>query len=73
MAVTSIRFNSEEEKMISFLSEQFESDKSTLIKKSLTEMYEDFIDKKTIEAFEANEKNKKTKFLSAEEMLKLAK
>jgi predicted transcriptional regulator len=40
MAVISVRLNDEEEKMVSFLSAQFEKDKSSLIKYSLKEMYE---------------------------------
>jgi len=69
MAVISIRLNTEEEKMIDFLSDHFEEDKSSLIKHSLTEMYEDLIDRNVIEQFEANEKNKKNIFISADELI----
>ena len=69
MAVISIRLNTEEKKMIDFLSAHFEEDKSSLIKHSLVEMYEDLIDRNVIEQFEANEKNKKNIFVSADEVI----
>ena len=69
MAVISVRLNTEEEKIISFLSDQMEKDKSTLIKYSIQELYEDFIDKKAIEDFEKSNKNNKIKFISSTEIL----
>ncbi len=53
MAVISIRLNEEEEKMLAFLEKQFAKDKSSLIKYSLNELYENYIDNKLIEEFEA--------------------
>ena len=70
MAVISVRLNTEEEKMISFLSEHFEEEKSSLIKHSLKELYEDIMDRKIIDSFEENERNKKVKFISSQELLK---
>ena len=70
MAVISVRLNAEEEKMVSFLSNEYEKDKSSLIKLSLKEMYEDFIDNKIIDNYEIKEKKNKCIFLSAEEILK---
>jgi len=70
MAVISVRLNAEEEKMVSFLSNEFEKDKSSLIKLSLKEMYEDFVDNKIIDLYESKEKKNKSIFLSAEEILK---
>ena len=70
MAVISVRLNTEEEKMISFLSEHFDEEKSSLIKHSLKELYEDIMDRKIIDSFEENEKNKKVKFISSQELLK---
>ena len=67
MAVISIRLNSEEEKIVSFLSEHLEKDKSTLIKASIMEMYEDYVDRESIVKFESDEKNKK--FITAEDIL----
>ena len=69
MAVISIRLNSEEEKMVSFLSNEYEKVKSSLIKYSLREMYEDFIDKKVIDDFEKKEKTKSILFINSEEIL----
>ena len=45
MAVISLRLNQNEEKMVDFLSDYFEQDRSALIKYSLRELYEDLIDK----------------------------
>ncbi len=70
MAVISIRLNSEEEKMIAFLSDQYEKDKSSLIKLSLKEMYEDFIDKKVIDEFENKESKRSVKYINADEIIK---
>ena len=70
MAVISVRLNSDEENMITYLAEEFEKDKSSLIKYSLKQMYEDSIDKKIIEEFEKKEGKKKNNFLKAEEILK---
>ena len=69
MAVISIRLNAEEEKIITFLSDQYEKDKSSLIKYSLKEMYEDFLDHTVIDEFERNEKALPLKYLSTEEIL----
>ncbi|GAB6277569.1 MAG: hypothetical protein SAMD01599839_21090 [Rectinema sp.] len=70
MAVISVRLNDEEEKMVAFLSDQFEKDKSSLIKYSLREMYEDFMDNRVIDQFEDEEKKKPLSFVSAEDILK---
>ena len=70
MSVLSIRLNKNEEEILKELSSYYEEDKSTLVKHSLQEMYEDLIDKKEIENFEKREKQGKVKFISAEEMLK---
>ncbi len=70
MAVISVRLNDEEEKMVSFLSAQIEKDKSSLIKYSLKEMYENFMDNKVIDQFEEKEKESPLSFVSAEDILK---
>ncbi|MBU1045465.1 MAG: hypothetical protein KJ915_13850 [Candidatus Omnitrophica bacterium] len=69
MAVVSIRLNTEEARIIDFLSKEYDEDKSTLIKKTIIEMYEDYIDKNYIENFENKEKERKTAYLSAEDIL----
>ena len=58
--------NREEEKMINYLSEYFEEEKSSIIKRSLIEMYENIVDRKVIDTFE---KEKHT-FVNAEDILK---
>ncbi len=55
--------------MLAFLEKQFAKDKSSLIKYSLNELYENYIDNKLIEEFEAKEKETGPKFLGAKEIL----
>jgi hypothetical protein len=71
MAVISIRLNKEEEKIIDYLSSVYSEDKSTVIKHSLNELYEDFLDKKIIDDYEISEKKKKPKFINSEDILKM--
>jgi hypothetical protein len=70
MGVISIRFNSDEEKILKKLSGYFHVDKSALIKKSLVELYENVVDLNTITKFEEKEKKKKVSFTTAEDILK---
>jgi len=70
MAVISVRLNTEEEKIMEYLSEYYEEDKSTLIKHSLNEMYEDIVDKEAIEKFEKRKETKKPVFVQAQNILK---
>ena len=70
MAVISVRLNTEEEKIIDYLSSVYDEDKSTLIKHSLREMYEDIVDKKIVEDYELKETKKKPRFINSEEIMK---
>lgn len=72
MAVISVRLNEEEEKIVNYLSEYYERDRSSLIKQSLIELYEDIIDKEVITDFEESESTagNAPKFYTAEEVLK---
>lgn len=70
MGVISVRFNREEEKLLRRLSEHFHADKSTLIKKSLFELYENMVDMEAIEKFEGKERKGKVSFTTAEDILK---
>ena len=70
MAVISVRLNTEEEKIIDYLADYYEEDKSNLIRHSLKEMYEDIIDRSIIDDYEKTEKKKKLKFVSADEIKK---
>ena len=58
MGVTSVRLNPKEEKLVRILKDHYNCDTSTLMKRSLWEMYEDLIDKDLIEDFEKREKGK---------------
>ncbi|HDH06545.1 MAG TPA: hypothetical protein ENH01_12720 [Nitrospirae bacterium] len=69
MGVISVRFNKDEEKILKKLSDHFQEDKSTLIKKSLFELYENVLDLNEIKKFEAKEKRGKVSFSSAEDIL----
>lgn len=69
MGVISVRLNKDEDKILKRLSEYFNADKSTLIKKALVELYENMKDIETIEAFEKKEKRGKVVFTSAEDIL----
>jgi len=69
MGVISVRFNKDEEKILKELSNHYHEDKSTLIKKSLFEMYENVLDLDEIKKFEAKEKRGKVSFSSAEDIL----
>lgn len=70
MGVISIRFNSDEEKILKKLSDYFHEDKSALIKKSLVELYENVLDLNTITRYEEREKKKKVSFSTADDILK---
>jgi len=70
MGVTSVRFNKKEEKIINYLKEHLNCDTSTLLKKSLWELYEELKDREIIEEFEKNEKEGKVSFNTIEEILK---
>ncbi len=70
MGVISVRFNKDEENILKKLSDHFHEDKSTLIKKSLFELYENVLDLNEIKKFEAKEKKGKISFSSAEDILR---
>jgi hypothetical protein len=57
MAIISLRLNRNEENMVNFLTNYYEQDKSSLIKYSLKELYEDIIDKQIITEYETRERN----------------
>jgi len=70
MGVTSVRFNEKEEKIINYLKEHLNCDTSTLLKKSLWELYESLKDREIIEEFEKSENSGKVSFSTMEEILK---
>jgi hypothetical protein len=73
MAVISLRLNRNEESMVNFLSNYYEQDKSSLIKYSLKELYEDIIDKQVITDYETKEKNGETKFVNSNDIINMIK
>ncbi|GBR77495.1 hypothetical protein RDn1_154 [Candidatus Termititenax dinenymphae] len=73
MAVISLRLNTKEEKMVQFLTEYYEEDRSALIKHLLQEMYEDIADNNIIREFEKKEEKRKVSFISANRILNMLK
>jgi len=69
MAVTSVRFNAKEEKILKLLQKHYNCDTSSLIKNSLWELHEDIKDKEIIEDFEKKEKSKKARFVSIDNII----
>jgi predicted DNA-binding protein len=70
MGVISIRLNKNEESILKRLTDLFDRDRSSVIKDILLEKYEDMQDLNVIKRFEKEEKNGKTSFVSAENILK---
>jgi hypothetical protein len=71
MAVISLRLNRNEESMVNFLSNYYEQDKSSLIKYSLKELYEDIIDKQMITEYETREKKGEVKFVDSKDIMNM--
>ncbi len=69
MGIVSVRFNEEEEKVLKKLSNYFHADKSTLIKKSLLDLYENMVDLEVVKSFEAKEKKGKVSFVTANNII----
>ncbi len=70
MGVISVRLNKREEEIVKKLAEYFHEDKSTLIKKSLFELYESVADLRAIREFEEKEKKEKVSFSTADDIVK---
>jgi len=69
MAVVSVRLNDEEEKILEYLTEYLHEDKSTLLKKSMYELYEDIQDIRFIENYINDAKSSEKKFITGDELL----
>ncbi len=69
MAVVSVRLNAEEEKILEYLTEYLHEDKSTLLKKSMYELYEDIQDIRFIENYIDDAKKSEKKFITGDELL----
>ena len=70
MAVVSVRLNEEEEKILEYLTEYFHEEKSSLLKKSMYELYEDIQDIKFIENYIDESRKKNKKYITADDLLK---
>ena len=70
MGVTSMRLNKKEETILNYLKEHFHCDSSTLLKRSIYELYEDIKDRAIIEDYEKREGEKATRFIRFDELLK---
>ena len=70
MGVTSIRLNKKEETILNYLKAHFHCDSSTLLKRSIYELYEDIKDREIIEDYEKSEEEKPPHFISFDELLK---
>jgi Arc/MetJ-type ribon-helix-helix transcriptional regulator len=57
--------------MVNFLSNYYEQDRSSLIKYSLKELYEDIIDKQIITEYEVKEKSGEVKFVDSNEIMNI--
>ena len=68
MAVISVRLNQEEERILNHLSEYLHEDKSTLLKKSLYERYEDVQDLKFVDRYIKKSLKKASRFVSADDL-----
>jgi hypothetical protein len=73
MAVTSVRFNSKEEKVLKYLKKYYNCDASALVKKSLWELYEEIKDKEVIEKYEKREGAKKIKYYKIDDIQGISK
>ena len=71
MAVISLRLNKNEESMVNFLSDYYERDRSSLIKYSFKELYEDIIDRQIITEYELKEKKEEATFVDSNEIIKM--
>jgi predicted transcriptional regulator len=69
VGVISVRLNKDEEKILKKLSDYYHADRSTLVKKSLLELYENMVDLDIVKKFEAKEKKGKVSFFTAEDIL----
>ena len=67
MGVTSMRLNKKEETILNYLKEHFHCDSSTLLKRSIYELYEDIKDRAIIEDYEKREGEKATRFIRFDE------
>jgi hypothetical protein len=69
MAVISVRLNDKEEEILNYLTEYFHEEKSSLLKKSMFELYEDIQDIKFVDRYFAKKGFDKNTFVSGDDLL----
>jgi len=70
MSILSVRLSKKEEQILSSLTSVLNLDRSTVVKHSIVELYEDYLDKIEIEKFEQKEQKGNVEFLSSDDILK---
>lgn len=70
MSILSVRLSKKEEQILSSLTSVLNLDRSTVVKRSIVELYEDYLDKIEIEKFEQKEQQGNVEFLSSDDILK---
>jgi hypothetical protein len=68
MAIVSIRLNDKEEEVLEYLTEYFHEEKSSLLKKSMFELYEDIQDIKFVDTYFEKKGFNKKNFISADKL-----
>lgn len=68
MAVVSVRLNEQEERILEYLTEYFHEDKSSLLKKSMFELYEDAQDIRFVDAYLEKNGLQKEQFVSGDDL-----
>jgi len=68
MAVVSVRLNKQEEKILEYLTEYFHEDKSSLLKKSMFELYEDAQDMRFVDAYLEKNGLQQEQFVSGDDL-----
>ena len=66
MAVVSVRLNEKEEEVLNYLTDYFHEEKSSLLKKSMFELYEDIQDIKFVDTY--LERKDSTRVISSQVM-----
>ena len=69
MAVVSVRLNKSEEEILNYLTDYFHEEKSSLLKKSMFELYEDVQDIKFVDNYLDKKGFDKKNFVSGEDLL----
>jgi len=70
MAIITLRFNEEEEKILDLLVKYFDADKSKILKEAMWDKFEDLRDREIIDGFEKKERAGKAKFATADDLIK---